>query len=114
MAKHTCNTKSGTIKAIAAATNLTLAQVKLVLTQLIVESIQGLKRDGVYYIHGIARLQTKMKAALPERAGRNPFTKEPVTFKAKPESKRILVKPVTAFKRAFDTGIVKRKQRADQ
>ncbi len=115
MSKLKSNTIPSTVKSIAAATGLTHVQVKLVLTQLITEAIEGLKRDSAYSIHGIAQLKMKTVPAKAERIGRNPATGESLTIAAKPETTRIMAKPVTALKRAIDPkAVVKRTQRSDQ
>ncbi|MCX7678158.1 MAG: HU family DNA-binding protein [Spirochaetes bacterium] len=61
---------------------------------------------GEITIPGIAKFHTVVKPAVPERKGINPFTKEPMIFKAKPARRVIKVKVLKALKRRFP---VKRK-----
>lgn len=115
MSKVKSNTIPSTVKAIAAATGLTQAQVKMVLAQLVIEATEGLKKDGAYIIHGIAQLKMKKKPARAARMGRNPATGESLAIAAKPESTKLVAAPVTSLKRALDpTLVVEPIQQADQ
>lgn len=51
-------------------------------------------------IPGLLKLSVSVKPATPERPGINPFTKEPITIKAKPERKVVKARPVKALKDA--------------
>jgi nucleoid DNA-binding protein len=51
-------------------------------------------------VPGFAKFVVIKKAATKERAGINPFTKEPTIFKAKPARKIVRARPVKAAKDA--------------
>src|SRR5262245_1007620 len=59
-----------------------------------------LKRTGVFLVPGFAKFVVIKKPATKERQGTNPFTKEPMTFKAKPARKIVRARPVKAAKDA--------------
>ena len=56
---------------------------------------------GEVLIPGLIKLNVIEKPAKPQREGINPFTKNPMTFKAKPASKVIKVRPLKALKDAI-------------
>jgi nucleoid DNA-binding protein len=49
---------------------------------------------------GFAKFVVVKKPARPARQGINPFTKQPMTFAAKPASKAVKARPVKAIKAA--------------
>ena len=53
---------------------------------------------GVFSVPGLMRITVKRKPATKERQGINPFTKEPMTFKAKPARNVVRVRPLRALK----------------
>jgi nucleoid DNA-binding protein len=53
---------------------------------------------GVSNVPGLLRITVKRKPATPARLGINPFTKEQVTFKAKPARNVVKVRPLKALK----------------
>src|SRR2546427_2985825 len=53
---------------------------------------------GVFSVPGLMRITVKRKTATKERQGINPFTKEPMTFKAKPARNVIRVRPLQSLK----------------
>lgn len=55
-------------------------------------------KPGVFTLPGIARVKTRVKPARKARKGRNPFTGEEMTFKAKPAMNVIKILPVKALK----------------
>ena len=55
---------------------------------------------GEFVIPGLVKLRVVKKPATKERAGINPFTKEPMTFPAKPASKSVRARPIKAIKEA--------------
>jgi len=55
---------------------------------------------GITVIPGVVRLKTVEKPATPERQGRNPFTGQSITIKAKPASRAVRATPVKALKEA--------------
>ena len=60
-----------------------------------------LKKNGVFILPGFAKFVVVKKPARPAREGINPFTKQPMTFEAKPAGKAIRARPVKAVKEAI-------------
>ena len=60
-----------------------------------------MKKNGVFVLPGFAKFVVVKKPAVKERKGINPFTKEPMTFKAKPARKVLKARPVKAAKDAL-------------
>lgn len=56
---------------------------------------------GEVLIPGLIKLNVIEKPPKPQREGINPFTKNPMTFKAKPASKVIKMRPLKALKDAI-------------
>ena len=85
---------------IAAATSLTRKQVSSVIDGLadVIES--HVKKNGVgeFVLPGLLKIQTVRKPAVKARKGINPFTKEETTFKAKPASTSVRVRPLKKLK----------------
>ena len=54
--------------------------------------------SGVFKVPGLLRITVQRKPATKERQGVNPFTKEPMTFKAKPARNVVRVRPLQALK----------------
>jgi nucleoid DNA-binding protein len=73
-------------------------QVKATIEALQDVGHKELKKNGVFVLPGFAKFVVVKKAARPARQGINPFTKEPMTFAAKPASKAIKARPVKAIK----------------
>lgn len=61
----------------------------------------GKQGPGEVLIPGLLKLSVIDKPATPEREGINPFTKEPMTYKAKAARKVIKVRPLKALKDAI-------------
>lgn len=79
------------VKTIAAGTDLKSSKVKEVfdaLTQIIVADL-GKKGSGEFNFNGLVKLKTVNKPATKSRKGRNPFTGEEITIKAKPASRKV-------------------------
>jgi len=95
-------TKSQIIQAIADAHKDKLARkdVSSVLQSLANVGYKELKKNGMFVLPGFAKFIVIKKPATKERAGINPFTKEPTVFKAKPARKMLKVRPVKAAKDA--------------
>jgi len=53
---------------------------------------------GVFKVPGLMRVTVQRKPATKEHQGINPFTKEPMTFKAKPARNVVRVRPLQALK----------------
>jgi DNA-binding protein HU-beta len=94
--------KSGLIQAIAEAVGeeITRKQVKSVIESLINVGHRELKKQGLFTLPGFAKFRIVKKAATKARQGINPFTKEPMTFAAKPASKSVRARPIKAIKDA--------------
>lgn len=92
--------KSGLIQAIAEAMGdeLSRKQVKTVVEALVAVGHRELKKSGVFTLPGFAKFRVVKKPATKARQGMNPFTKQPMTFAAKPASKSVRVRPIKAIK----------------
>lgn len=53
---------------------------------------------GVFSVPGLMRITVKRKPATKERQGINPFTKEPITIKAKPARNVVRIRPLRQLK----------------
>lgn len=93
-------TKSLLIEKIAAENELAKRDVKAVLETLATVGYKELKKNGAFLVPGLAKFVVVKKPATKERQGINPFTKEPMTFKAKPARKIVRARPVKAAKEA--------------
>ncbi len=93
-------TKSQLIEKIAAANEVVKKDVKGVLETLAAIGHKELKKNGVFLVPGFAKFVVIKKPATKARAGTNPFTGEPMTFKAKPARKIVRARPVKAVKDA--------------
>jgi nucleoid DNA-binding protein len=58
----------------------------------------GKRGPGEVLIPDLLKLSTVTKPATPQHKGVNPFTKQPMIYKAKPASKVIKVRPLKALK----------------
>jgi len=61
----------------------------------------GKRGPGEVIIPGLLRLGVVEKPATAQHEGINPFTKEPMTYKARPARKVIRVRPLKALKDAI-------------
>ena len=95
--------KSGLIQAISDAVGeeLSRKQVKVVLDSLINVGHRELKKSGIFTLPGFAKFRVTKKPPTKARQGINPFTKEPMTFAARPASKRVTARPIKAIKDAL-------------
>ena len=80
---------------------LTRKDVKDVIESLAIVGYKELKKTGAFLVPGFAKFVVIKKPATKARAGINPFTKEPTTFKAKPARKVVRARPVKAVKDAL-------------
>jgi DNA-binding protein HU-beta len=96
-------TKSQIIQAIADAHKEKLARkdVARVLESLTTVGYKEMKKNGIFVLPGFAKFVVVKKPATKERQGINPFTKEPITIKAKPARKVLKARPVKAAKDAL-------------
>ena len=94
--------KSQLIEKIATENEgLSKKDVKGVLESLASVGYKELKKTGTFLVPGFAKFVVIKKPATKERQGINPFTKEPMTFKAKPARKVLKARPVKAAKDAL-------------
>ena len=93
-------TKSQLIEKIAAENEVAKKDVKGVLETLATIGYKELKKTGVFLVPGFAKFVVIKKPATKARQGTNPFTGEPMTFKAKPAGKIVRARPVKAAKDA--------------
>jgi nucleoid DNA-binding protein len=82
------------VKQIAMGTDLKPRQVKDVLEALtaLIAADLGKKGPGEFNFNGLMKLKTVNKPASKARKGRNPFTGEEITIKAKPASRKVRVR----------------------
>jgi DNA-binding protein HU-beta len=83
-----------------AASGITRKDIKSVVESLASIGYKELKKTGAFFVPGFAKFVVIKKPATKQRAGINPFTKEPTIFKAKPARKVIRARPVKAVKDA--------------
>jgi nucleoid DNA-binding protein len=99
--KVTPMTKSGLLNALVDASGgLSRKQVKTLMDALTTIGHKELKRNGVFTVPGFAKFTVVRKPAQKARKGTNPFTGEPMMFKAKPARKVVRARPVKAAKDA--------------
>jgi nucleoid DNA-binding protein len=93
-------TKSQFVAAVAQKAGLEKKQAGAALEALnaVVLHELGKKGPGEVVIPGLIKLNVTIKPAVPAREGINPFTKEPMMFKAKPARKAVKARPVKALK----------------
>ena len=80
--------------------DLTKKNVKAVMETLATVAYKELKKTGAFLLPGFAKFVVIKKPATQARKGTNPFTGEPMTFKAKPARKIVRARPVKAAKDA--------------
>ena len=92
--------KTQILDQIATDTGLTRKQVGAVIDGLgsIIGGHLDKKGVGEFVLPGLLKISTVKKPAVKARKGINPFTKEEVTFKAKPASTAVKVRPLKALK----------------
>jgi DNA-binding protein HU-beta len=82
------------VKQISLGTELTTRQVKSVFDTLssLIGADLSKKGCGEFNFMGLMKLRTVNKPATSARKGRNPFTGEAITIKAKPASRKVRVR----------------------
>ncbi len=96
-------TKSAMYQDLAKVTGLTRKQVTEVfdaLTKLVVRELSK-KGPGVFTLPGVVRMKRKSKPATKARKGKNPFTGEEITIKAKPAHNVVKMFPVKTLKESI-------------
>ena len=95
--------KSQFVTALAEKSGLSKKQAASALNTINMLVAQELSKrgPGEVLIPGLIKLNVVEKPAVPEHEGINPFTKEPMTFKAKAARKVIKVRPLKSLKDAI-------------
>ena len=91
-------TKSEILATISKDTELSRKQVGAVFDSLHTVIRKSLRSHGLVTLPGLLKLKVVKKPATKAREGINPFTKEKMTFKAKPASKKVRVLPLKNLK----------------
>ena len=93
--------KSQLLSALAAETGLTRRDVGAVMDELngiISRHLRKRGGAGQFTLPGMLKIKTVRKAATKARTGRNPFTGEETTFKAKPARTQVKIQPLKSLK----------------
>lgn len=92
--------KTQIVEHIAASTELSKKQVSAVLDGLaeVIQLHVNKKSVGEFVLPGLLKINTVKKPAVKARKGINPFTKEEVTFKAKPATTVVKVRALKKLK----------------
>ena len=77
---------------------LSRKEVKSVLESLATIGYKEMKKTGTFLVPGFAKFVVIKKPATKERKGINPFTKEPMTIKAKPARNVVKALPLKSLK----------------
>ena len=95
--------KAGLIQAIADehSDKLTRQDVKGVLESLATVGYKQLRKSGEFLVPGFAKFRVIKKPATKKHNGINPFTKEPMIFKAKLARNILKARPVKAGRDAI-------------
>jgi nucleoid DNA-binding protein len=93
-------TKGEILSSIAASTELSRKQVAAVFEALagLIKGSIGKKGPGLFVVPGLMKIGVINKPATKARPGINPFTKEPITIKAKPARRVIKIRALKALK----------------
>ncbi|HEY3245385.1 MAG TPA: HU family DNA-binding protein [Phycisphaerae bacterium] len=93
-------TKSSTYAELAESTGLSRKQVGSVFDALggLIKKDLSKKGPGIFTVPGLMKITIVNKPATKAREGINPFTKEPMMFKAKPARKVVRVRPLRGLK----------------
>lgn len=90
--------KSEVVAQICEDAELSRKQVAAVFESLNGIIKKSLRSNGAFTLPGLLKMKVVKKPATKARQGINPFTKEPMTFKAKPASKKIRLLPLKSLK----------------
>ena len=93
-------TKNQLIDAVSESSAVSKNDVKAVMEHLATVGYKELNESGEFVVPGFVKMSVINKPATEARSGINPFTKEPMEFKAKPARKIIRARPVKAAKDA--------------
>ncbi len=92
--------KSEVYGALANASELSRRQVSALFDELstLIKADLGKRGPGIFTVPGLMKIKVIHKPATKAREGINPFTKEPMMFKAKPARKVVKVLPLKNLK----------------
>ena len=95
--------KSEFVTTLAEKSGLTKKQAESVLDSMNAMVAQQLGKGGPgeILIPGLLKLNVVVKPATPQHEGVNPFTKQPMIYKAKPARKVIKARPLKSLKDAI-------------
>ncbi|HLM75199.1 MAG TPA: HU family DNA-binding protein [Polyangiaceae bacterium] len=94
--------KSALVNAVVETSGeVTRKQVKAILDSLAQIGYRELKKNCIFTLPGFAKFRVVKKPATKSREGINPFTKQPMTFAAKPASKSVRARPIKSIKDAM-------------
>lgn len=93
--------KSQFINTFAEKTGMNKKQATATLNTLNAMAVEQLGSSGELVIPGLVKLNVAERPATQEREGINPFTKQPMVFKAKPARRVVKARPVKALKDAL-------------
>ncbi len=100
--KKAALSKSALVNAVVDASgDVSRKQVKAIMDSLVAIGHRELKKNGIFTVPGFAKFRVVKKPATKAREGINPFTKQPMTFAAKPASKSVRARPIKAIKDAL-------------
>jgi len=91
-------TKAQLIGEVASKAALSKSQISSVFSALADIIGEELKADRPVTIPGLVKVTAQRKPATPSRPGRNPFTGEAITIKAKPARRAVKVRAIKALK----------------
>ncbi|HEU4408712.1 MAG TPA: HU family DNA-binding protein [Polyangiaceae bacterium] len=93
-------TKSQVIAELAEVTELDKKSINRVFEGLqeVIKKQLGPRGPGEFVLPGLMKLKTVKKPATKDRPGINPFTKQPMTIKGKPASKKVKATVLKALK----------------
>ena len=93
-------TKTDVYRGLSEDTGLTRRQVSSVFDGLagMIKKDLGGRGPGVFAVPGLMKIKVVRKPATKARKGINPFTGEPMVFKAKPARKAVKVTPLKGLK----------------
>ena len=95
-------TKSALVAHLSGTANVAAKDVRALLAALenAIHASIGKKGARVFVLPGLLKITVTNVAAKPARKGINPFTGEPTTFKAKPATVKVRVRPMKKLKDA--------------
>ena len=93
-------TKGEVFSKLAESSGLTKKQISSVFDGLseLIKGELGKKGPGLFVIPGLLKLKAVKKPATKDRPGINPFTKQPITIKGKPATKKIRASALKSLK----------------